>query len=76
MNNKYEMLENDTIVHGGTILHRIRALQDFGKVKAGNIGGYIEKVENLDTEGKAWVSGNARVYGDARVTENAQETDG
>lgn len=36
-------------------------------MKAGELGGYVEKEENLDHEGNAWVSGNALVYGDALV---------
>lgn len=49
----------------GVKLFRIRALIEFGDVKAGDLGGYIEKEENLDHDGNAWVTGNARVYGDA-----------
>ena len=51
----------------GTKLFRIRALVEFGTVKAGDLGGYIEKEENLDQDGDAWVCGNAKVYGDAKV---------
>ena len=51
----------------GTKLFRIKALVDFGDVKAGELGGYLEKEENLDHDGDAWVFDNARVYGDARV---------
>ena len=36
-------------------------------VKVGDLGGYIERVENLAAEGDAWVSGDARVSGDAWV---------
>lgn len=39
---KYE-LTDETILIGSQILHRIRALRDFADVKAGDIGGYIEK---------------------------------
>lgn len=47
------------------ILHRIRAVTDFGMVKAGELGGWIEKEENLSQEGKAWISDEAEVYGNA-----------
>lgn len=65
-------------------LYRIRALKDFGDVKAGDLGGYIESERNLSQEGDCWVydearvydnakvSGNARVYNDAKVFGNAQ----
>ena len=43
---KYE-LTDETIVIGGQILHRIRALRDFAEVKAGDIGGYIENENNI-----------------------------
>ena len=55
----------------GTKLFRIKALVEFGNVKAGDLGGYVEKEENLSHEGNAWVCGNAEVCGDARVYGNA-----
>ena len=54
----------------GTKLFRIKALVEFGNVKAGDLGGYVEKEENLSHEGNAWVYGNARVCGDAEVSSN------
>lgn len=33
-------------------LHRIRAVAEFGLVKIGDLGGWIEKEENLSHEGK------------------------
>lgn len=54
----------------GTKLFRIKALISFGDVSEGDIGGYIEKEENLSHEGYAWVSGNARVSGNAEVSGN------
>ena len=53
--------------HMGRILHQIKALVSFGDVKAGDLGGWIEKEENLSQDGDAWVYDDARVYGDARV---------
>ena len=63
---KYE-LTNETKVVFGTTLYRIRALIAFGNVSVGDLGGWIEKEENLAQDGNAWVSGNARVCGDAEV---------
>ena len=69
-------LTNETVVNDfGVTLHRIRAVKDIVtshfKVKAGEFGGFVEKVDNLAGNawvyGDAWVSGNARVYGDAMV---------
>jgi carbonic anhydrase/acetyltransferase-like protein (isoleucine patch superfamily) len=53
-------------------LHRIKATVEFGFVKVGELGGWIEKEENLSHEGKAWVCGNAEVCGDAKVWGNAE----
>jgi hypothetical protein len=53
-------------------LHRIKATVEFGFVKVGELGGWIEKEENLSHEGKAWVCGDAEVCGDAKVWGNAK----
>ena len=53
-------------------LHRIRAVAEFGLVKIGDLGGWIEKEENLSHEGKAWVCGDAKVCGDAEVCGDAK----
>ena len=53
-------------------LHRIKALRDFGNVKKGDLGGFIEKEENLSQEGTCWVYGEAEVFGDAQIDENAR----
>ena len=53
-------------------LYRIRALTSFADVQAGQLGGWIEKEDNLSQNGNAWVYGNAWVDGDARVYGNAR----
>ena len=63
---KYELTEETFTVFGKT-LYRIRAVRDFGSVKTGEFGGYIEKEENLSHFGDAWVYGDARVYENAGV---------
>ena len=57
---------------GTVTLHRIKAVVEFGLVKVGDLGGWIEKEENLSHEENAWVYGNAKVYGDAWVCGNAE----
>ena len=64
---KYELVDYNEI----TRLHRVKALKDFGSVKVGDIGGWIEKEENLSHSGNAWVYGDASVSGDASVYGNA-----
>lgn len=61
---KYE-LTGDCKAFLGRKLFRIRALISFGNVGAGDVGGYVEKEENLSQNGNAKVCGNAKVYGDA-----------
>ena len=67
---KYELTEETVTVYGKT-LYRIRAVRDFGSVKTGEFGGYIEKEENLSHFDNAWVCGNAWVFDNARVYDNA-----
>ena len=56
----------------GVKLFRIKALVGFGNVEKGELGGYVEKEENLSHGGNAWVYGNARVYGNAEVCGDAK----
>ena len=84
MNKKYELLRNDYIEYEGRTVYRRKALRDFGNVKAGDLGGYIEKEENLSHYGDCWVydeakvcenaevRGNAKVFGIAFVYDNAE----
>ena len=65
-------LTSEKIEWYGRTLYRIKALKEFGNVKKGEIGGYIEKEENLSQEGNARVCDNAKVFGNARVFDNAR----
>lgn len=67
---KYE-LTSQVVEHNGLVLHRIRALKDFGSIKAGEFGGWIESEENLSQDGTAWIFDEAKVYGKAMVSGNA-----
>ena len=67
MNKKFELLADDTVELYGRKLFRIRAKVSFGIVGKGDLGGYVEKDENLSENGNAWVYGNAEVYGNAMV---------
>lgn len=71
---KYELTTN-TKMHMGRTLFQIRAVVSFGSVKKGELGGYIEKEENLSHGGDAWASGNAKIWGDARISDNAKVSD-
>lgn len=72
MNKKYELIEDSFIEYPARKLYRIRALRDFGNVKAGDIGGYIEEEKNLSHEGNAWVGDDAQISCGASVTVDAQ----
>ena len=71
---KYELTEETNTLADGTVLHRIRALRDIPMhgVKYGDLGGFVERENNLSHDGDAWVCGNAYVYGDARVYGDAE----
>jgi carbonic anhydrase/acetyltransferase-like protein (isoleucine patch superfamily) len=68
---KYEMTSNVKEFLGHK-LFQIKALKDFGDVKAGDLGGYIEKEENLSHDGIAWVYRGAQVFGNAKIICDAQ----
>lgn len=65
---KYE-LTDITIEQSGVTLYRIRAVRAIKAlgIKKGDLGGYVEKGENLSQSGAAWISGNASVSGDADI---------
>ena len=62
----------ETLLHNKVVLNRIRAVVDIPEadVKKGDIGGWIEKEENLS--GNAWVYDDSKVYGEAKVYDNAK----
>jgi len=68
--NKFKLTDNTVTVNGIT-LYRIEALKDFGTIKKGEVGGYLQSEDNLSQEGWCWVSGDARIFGKARVSEYA-----
>ena len=66
---KYK-LTKETKKIGKTTLFLIEAMKDFGNVKKGDLGGWLEKEKNLSQEDNCWVSENAQVSENARVSEN------
>lgn len=69
---KFELLTTDTKDLFGRKLFRIRALRDFGNVKAGELGGYVEKEGNLSHYGNAWICDDAKIYNDAEIYGDAE----
>ena len=78
MEDKKYRLTDESIEVDDKTLYRIEALKDFGDVRKGDKGGFVESDKNLSQEGDCWVRGNvkvydnAKVYGDARVYGNAK----
>lgn len=67
---KYEFTGEENTYNGNTV-RRIRAIRDFGNIKAGDLGGWLEKEENLSHRGNCWVADNATIRGDARILDDA-----
>ena len=73
---KYSLTKN-SIDWCGKKLFQIKAEISFGSVSKGDLGGYIEKEENLSqVSGDAWVSGNAQVSDNAQVYGAARSSSG
>ena len=70
MPKKYELTNKIKNWYGHT-LYQIRALKNFGAVKAGELGGWIETEYNLSQNGDCWIYDNAAVYRRASVCNNA-----
>ncbi|WP_375607537.1 MULTISPECIES: hypothetical protein [unclassified Bartonella] len=68
---KYE-LTDETIKVDGKTLYRIRALKNFGDIKKGDLGGFVETERNLSHDDNCWVGDEAWVYENAYVYENAK----
>ena len=70
MDKKYVLID-ETITVNNKTLYRIKAIKDFNDVKAGDLGGFIEKEENLSHYYNSWVYGNAKVFDNAEAFDNA-----
>lgn len=76
---KYRLTEN-TVEYKGKTLYQIESLRDFSfyrkgawehSVKEGELGGWIEKEENLSQQGNCWIAENVYVFDSAKVEHNA-----
>ena len=67
MEKKFELTDKFVFNTFGIKLFQIKCTKSFKYAKEGDLGGYVEKDENLDQESDAWVYGDAQVYGNARV---------
>lgn len=71
MSQKYILIDVTT-EYAHRTLYRIKALRDFGGVKTGDIGGWVESYDNLSQEGNCWIYDDAKVYHKATISDNAE----
>ena len=73
---KYKILKDNykkiCIDNIDIIVYRIKALKDFGDVKKGDIGGYVQSKENLSQLGDCWIYNDAIVSENAKIEDNAK----
>jgi len=74
MDKKYELTDETKELYGHT-LHRIKALRDFGEVKKGDIGGWVESENNLSQSASCWVFDNGRISDNGYVSDNGHVSD-
>jgi len=71
MTKKYELIDVGDDYDGNKKVYRIKALIDFGPVKKGDVGGFVESEENLSHQGNCWIYDDAYVIDQAKVYEDA-----
>lgn len=72
MEKKFELTDKFVINAFGIKMFQIKCTKSFKYANEGDLGGYVEKEDNLSQSGNAQVSGNAWVYGDAQVYGDAR----
>ena len=69
---KYCLVGNDTKTYSEHTVYRIKALKSFKcqnrVVTAGDLGGYVQKMENLSQFDNSWLFDDAIVIGEAIVS--------
>ena len=72
VNKKYELTKIITMLEGGIILHRIRALRDIREgVKKGDLGGWVQTEGNLSQNNTCWIYAEAKCYNYGKVMKKA-----
>lgn len=73
---KYELSETSKTVKTKTgtnsVVHRIRALEDFSDVLTNDLGGWVSGLHNLSQDGNCWLYDDACVFESGYVSENAK----
>ena len=71
MEKKY-ILTDETIQFNGKTLYRIKAIKNFGNVKDGDLGGWVESINNLSQFNNCWIYNEAKAMDKARVSGNGK----
>lgn len=66
MDKKYELIPSEY-----PNLYRVKALKDFGDVKIGDIGGFVQSEKNLSHKGLCWIYHNAKALDKSIVRDDA-----
>lgn len=69
---KYRLTKKYITLENGLHLYQIKALRDFGDVRKGQLGGYVQCEDNLAHDGECWIYDEAKVYDNARVEKDAK----
>ncbi len=74
--NRYELTATRMTLPDGTVVRRIRALDDIvladgSVVSKGSLGGWVQSMYNLDQTGHSWIFDNGKSYHRARVSGSA-----
>ena len=68
---KYELTEEKIKINENKTLYRIKALRDFGDVKVGDLGGFVQSKNNLSQKGSCWIYDNAKISDFASIYDHA-----
>jgi hypothetical protein len=71
---KYILTNNTRVLHGVT-LYQIRAIRDFGNVRAGDLGGWVSDDERLAHAGRCWIAQQAAAYENGQIRNAAWAMD-
>ena len=72
LKDKFKLLKNESCSFNNKTLFRIVSLKNFGDVKKGQKGGWVENEDNLSQYGECWIYDNAMVFDHAKVLDNAK----
>lgn len=75
MKNKKYRLTDEKIEYKGRVLYRIQALRNFGDIKAGDLGGFVQSEYNLSHSGDCWIYNNAKAMDNSEVLHNSEMYD-